>query len=106
MPTAFITAPDGEASSLARDLVEHRLAACVNRFPCHSTYRWEDDIVEDDEIVLLAKTTDARYTDLVDFVLEHHPYETPCVERFDEADVLGAFAEWRDACCRPVEGDD
>ena len=37
MPTAYITAPP-EAADLASTLVEERLAACVNRVDCRSTY--------------------------------------------------------------------
>ncbi|MCH7661422.1 MAG: divalent-cation tolerance protein CutA [Euryarchaeota archaeon] len=94
MPTAYITAPSDAAPSLARTLVEERLAACVNRLPCSSTYRWNGEIIEDEEVILLAKTTDERYPDLVSRVEAEHPYEVPCIERFDEEDVLPAFSEW------------
>lgn len=94
MPTAYITAPSDAAPSLARTLVEERLAACVNRLPCTSTYRWNGEIIEDEEVILLAKTTDERYPDLVSRVEAEHPYEVPCIERFDEEDVLPAFSEW------------
>lgn len=94
MPTAYVTAPADAAPALARTLVEERLAACVNRVPCESTYRWEGEVVEDREVILLAKTTDERYPDLVERVEEEHPHETPCIERFEEREVLPAFADW------------
>jgi periplasmic divalent cation tolerance protein len=94
MPTAYITAPAEAAPSLARTLVEERLAACVNRIPCRSTYRWDGEVVDDEEVVLLAKTTDERYPDLVERVEAEHPYEVPCIERFEEDDVLPAFGDW------------
>ena len=98
MPTVYITAPPDEADSIAERLVEERLAACVNRLSTTSTYRWEGEIHRDDETVLLAKTTDETYDDLVDRVRDLHPYDVPCIERFDETDVLESFAEWRDDC--------
>lgn len=94
MPTAYITVPSDEASDIAARLVQERLAACVNRIPITSTYRWEGDVVTDDEVLLLAKTTDARYDELVDHVEALHPYDVPCIERFDEAAVADAFDEW------------
>ncbi|WP_276260972.1 divalent-cation tolerance protein CutA [Haloglomus litoreum] len=97
MPTAYITAPEDAAADLARTLVEERLAACVNRVACDSVYRWEGEVVTDEEVILLAKTTGERYDALVARVEELHPYDVPCVERFDEADVLPAFGEWRAA---------
>jgi len=46
-------------------------------------------------VILLAKTTDDAYDDLVARVKELHPYDVPCLERFDESDVLESFATWR-----------
>jgi periplasmic divalent cation tolerance protein len=94
MPTAYVTAPPDAAGDLAELLVEERLAACVNRFPCTSVYRWEGEVHRDEEVVLLAKTTDERWDDLVSRVEEVHPYDVPCVERFEEADLLDAFGDW------------
>ena len=94
MPTAYVTAPPDAAGDLAELLVEERLAACVNRFPCTSVYRWEGEVHRDEEVVLLAKTTDERWDDLVSRVEEVHPYDVPCVERFEEDDVLDAFGDW------------
>lgn len=96
MPTVYITAPADAAPALARTLVEERLAACVNRVPCESTYRWEGEVVESEEVILLAKTTDERHPDLVERVEAEHPYETPCIERFDEEGILPTFADWID----------
>ena len=97
MPTVYITAPPPVADELATALVEERLAACVNRLACRSTFRWEGEVTEADEVVLLAKTTAARYGALRDRVVELHPHDVPCIERFDEADVLDSFGEWVEA---------
>jgi periplasmic divalent cation tolerance protein len=94
MPTAYVTAPPDAADRLARSLVEDRLAACVNRVPCHSVFRWEGDVETEPEAILLAKTTADRYPALVDAVEDRHPYDVPCVERFDEADLTDAFGAW------------
>lgn len=96
MPTVYITAPVDTAGELAEILVAERLAACVNRVPCISVYRWEGEVIEDDEVILLVKTTDERYSALVDHIREVHPYDVPCIERFDEDDILSVFHEWRD----------
>lgn len=104
MPTAYVTAPPDAADDIATALVEERLAACVNRLQCRSTYRWSDDdggdatgrdaVQRDDEVVLLAKTTDDRYDALEARVEELHPYDVPCIERFDEAGLLDAYGDW------------
>lgn len=95
MPTAYITAPPDTATDIATTLIDERLAACVNRIDCRSTYRWEGEIVEDEEVIVLAKTTGERYDDLVDRVLDIHPYDVPCIERFEDAPIE-SFAAWRE----------
>ncbi|MFQ3283406.1 MAG: periplasmic divalent cation tolerance protein [Natronomonas sp.] len=94
MPTAYVTAPREVAADLAATLVEERLAACVNRFDCRSTFRWDGDVVREKEAALLIKTTDDRYGELKRRIEELHPHEVPCIERFDEADALESFAGW------------
>jgi periplasmic divalent cation tolerance protein len=101
MPTVYVTAPPEAADDLARTLVEDRLAACVNRVPCRSVYRWDGAVHDDEEVVLLAKTTDDRVADLEERILERHPYDVPAVERFDEAAVTDAFADWRADAVEP-----
>jgi periplasmic divalent cation tolerance protein len=95
VPTVFVTAPRENAAELARTLVEERLAACVNRVDCASTYRWEEAVHDDEETILLAKTRAERVDELVERVTAEHPYDVPCIERFDETDVLERFVEWR-----------
>ena len=95
MPTVYITAPPEAADEIADTLVAERLAACVNQVETTSTYRWEGEVHDDDEVILLAKTTDDAYDDLVARVEALHPYDVPCLERFDEGDLLESFATWR-----------
>lgn len=94
MPTAYVTCPSAESAELARTLLQERLAACVNRFECQSTYRWDDEVVDEAEDAMVIKTTSDRYDDLVERIVELHPHDVPCVERFDETDVISAYASW------------
>lgn len=75
----LITAPVGDAAAgIARDLVEKRLAACVNIVAgVRSLYRWEGAIQDDREDLLIVKTTEARVADLIARVHEVHPYSVP-----------------------------
>lgn len=100
MPTVYITAPRDDAHDLARSIVDERLAACVNVVDCDSIYRWEDEVVTDEECILLAKTTDDGFGALGSFVESEHPYDVPCIERFDEDDVLPAYEEWVESSVR------
>ena len=94
MATVYVTAPPSVAPEIATALVEERLAACVNRFECRSTYRWDGEVVRDEEVALLIKTTDGGYDAVEDRIEELHPYEVPCIERFDEARRADSFDAW------------
>lgn len=94
MPTVYITSPPEAASDIAETLVEERLAACVNLVDCDSVYRWNDSVTHGEEVILLAKTTGESYAALVERVETLHPHDVPCIERFDETDMLAEFGDW------------
>ena len=75
----FMTAANGEeATRLADMLVGAHLAACVQIMPeMESVYRWEGKIERQSEVLLLAKTTHAKFADLEREVRALHSYETP-----------------------------
>jgi len=73
------TAPDEDvAATIARALVEERLAACVNVLPgARSIYRWEDALQDDAEVVLVIKSHRNRSQALAARIKDLHPYELP-----------------------------
>jgi periplasmic divalent cation tolerance protein len=76
---ALTTLPaDADVNTLARTLVEERLAACVNVLPeMTSVYRWQGRVEKDTERQLIVKTTRARITVLWERLRELHPYDVP-----------------------------
>ncbi|HRH80683.1 MAG TPA: divalent-cation tolerance protein CutA [Thiobacillaceae bacterium] len=90
------TLPDQEsAAQLARELIESRLAACVNVLsPCRSVYRWQGAIQEDEEHPLIIKTSVARYEDLEQFIRQSHPYELPEIVAVEMDRGLPAYLQW------------
>jgi periplasmic divalent cation tolerance protein len=78
---AYITAKDkSQALSIGRVLVEERLAACVNVIDnITSIYRWDGEINEDNEAVLIAKTSSDKFDALTERVKQLHTYDCPCV---------------------------
>lgn len=92
----FCTCPDDTvAADLARQLVEARLAACVNRWSlAGSTYRWEGRVVDEVEVLLMIKTTADRHDALVTRIAELHPYGTPEVIALPITQGLPAYLDW------------
>lgn len=91
--------PDpGTAETLARHLVEERLAACVSVLPgIRSIYRWEGRIEDAAEVLLLVKTTRARFDALAARITELHPHDVPEVVAIDVAAGLPAYLDWVEA---------
>ena len=78
MRLVIATAPGAEAPRLARNLVEERLAACVNIVPkVRSIYYWEGKIEDEEEALMLIKTTGEKMDSLTKRLKEMHPYDVP-----------------------------
>src|SRR3954452_18754691 len=92
-------ADNEQAESLARQLVEERLAACVNLLPAMlSFYRWKGQVERDAERQLLIKTTRDRLQALESRLRELHPYELPEFLVLTATDASAAYSGWlRDA---------
>jgi len=85
---------DADAASLARTLVEERLAACVNVLPpMTSFYRWKGAVEEDREQQLVIKTTSDRTAAVGARLRQLHPYELPEFVVLN-ATASQAYAAW------------
>lgn len=92
----LVTAPDvGEATRLARTLVDEGRAACVNVLPgIRSVYRWEGAVEEADEVLLVIKAPGSALDGLQRRVVELHPYEVPEFLVLAVEDGLPAYLDW------------
>ncbi|MGE0190912.1 MAG: divalent-cation tolerance protein CutA [Planctomycetota bacterium] len=89
------TAPPDIAEDLARELVEERLAACVNLVPgLRSVFWWQGAVANDPETLLVAKTTKAGVEALARHLKRRHPYEVPEIVVVAPAGVEAAYAAW------------
>jgi periplasmic divalent cation tolerance protein len=67
-----------EARKIARHLVEHQLAACVNLVPrIESIYRWQGKVENSQEWLLLIKTSAENFPRVRDAIRELHSYDLP-----------------------------
>jgi len=74
---------NAEANKIAKHLLRKRLIACANIFPIKSIYRWKKKIVNDKEIVVIAKTLKGKFNTVKKEVKKIHSYETPCIAMID-----------------------
>ncbi|MFN8019568.1 MAG: divalent-cation tolerance protein CutA [Acidimicrobiales bacterium] len=92
---ALVTAPPEAARPLARALVDSRAVACANVVPAvWSTYRWEGQVEEADESLLVLKTTRGRLADLEVVLDDAHPYDIYELVVLDVAGGSAAYLAW------------
>jgi periplasmic divalent cation tolerance protein len=84
-----------EARKIARHLVDHQLAACVNIIPqVQSFYRWQSRVEESREWLLLIKTTAEQFSQVSDAINELHSYDLPECIAVSVEDGSAAYLEW------------
>lgn len=93
---ALVTAPDADtATYIARTLVEEQLAACCNILPqVRSIYRWQQAVEQADEVLVIVKTTAARFDAMRERILELHPYDLPEIIATAVTDGHEPYLEW------------
>ena len=96
-PVVVLCAVSGveDAEFLARELVERRLAACVNIVPgVTSLYRWRGEVEKSDEVLLVVKTTAERFEALREAIVAQHSYELPEVVSFEIRSGHAPYLAW------------
>jgi periplasmic divalent cation tolerance protein len=88
--------PDrASAQSLARSLVEARLAACVSiGAPVESLYHWQGQIETAQEFPVAVKTRSERYAAVEAAIRARHPYEIPEIIAVPVIDGLAPYLDW------------
>jgi periplasmic divalent cation tolerance protein len=84
-----------EARKIARHLLEHQLAACVNIVPqIESIYRWQGKVESSHEWLLLIKTSAERFPAVRDAVRQLHSYELPECIAIGVEDGAADYLDW------------
>lgn len=84
-----------EAARIGRDMIERRLAACVNILaPCQSIYLWHDAVEEATEVPAIFKTTAGRADELMIAIGDAHSYEAPAIVLWPIAASDERYRQW------------
>ena len=96
----LMTAPNAdEATRIAEMLVERKLAACVQILPpMTSIYVWKREVQRASEIMLVAKSTRAKFDDLEEAVRAIHSYETPEIIALPIVAGSQSYLSWLSSC--------
>ena len=92
----YVVFADGEeAARIGRQMVEERLAACVNILgPVRSFYRWQGKVEEGEEVAAIFKASGVAVDRLIVRIAELHSYDVPCIVTSPLDKVLRSYAAW------------
>ena len=84
-----------ECRKIARHLVEAKLAACVNiTQPVESVYRWEGKLANDNEFLMLIKSTRGLFPQIKAAISKIHSYHTPEIICLPIIDGSRNYLQW------------
>ena len=85
-----------EARAIGRMLLENQLAVCVNWFPITCAYRWQGEITEEPEVVLMIKTQDG-YREKIEEVIRQQVTYPNFIAEIALSQVNQIFLDWLNA---------
>jgi periplasmic divalent cation tolerance protein len=85
----------GAGESLARLIVEAKLAACVHILPkMTSVFFWEEKIQTETEHLLLIKTLEEKFDELSEVIRKNHSYDVPEIVAIEADTVSEDYLKW------------
>jgi len=81
------------ASKILTQLLENKIAVCIQIQAVASKYLWNNKISKAKEWVSIIKSNKQNRKQVIQFIKEHHPYEIPCIIELD-ACVNKKYASW------------
>ena len=86
---------EGLAHTLAQEIVQRKLAACVQVIGgISSYYAWQGEVQRAQECLLQIKTLRRNYPALQTFLTAHHPYEVPEIIAISAVDAAENYDRW------------
>ena len=90
----YVTTKDeAEAKNISLALVGKNLVACTNFFPIRSVYKWEGEIKDSSEFVLILKTKEDYYNKVKEAITKLHSYDIPCITKI-KVSSNEKYAKW------------
>ncbi|MBF0252907.1 MAG: divalent-cation tolerance protein CutA [Candidatus Omnitrophica bacterium] len=92
----YVTTPNmKEAKSIAKKIIDLKLAACCNIYEnITSIYRWEGEVQEDNECSIFLKTKKDLFEELKENIIKMHSYDNPCVVMLPILEGSELFMKW------------
>ncbi|MGF1753624.1 divalent-cation tolerance protein CutA [Vibrio makurazakiensis] len=83
-----------QANLVIEALLTKKLAACIQVLPIESHYVWEGKICNDEELLLVIKTTKVLYNAVEETICEKHEYDVPQIVQVSISDGFNPYLSW------------
>ena len=87
---------ESKAEQMINTLLQEKLAACINIFPCRSRYWWKGKLEQNQEFVIWIKTKDLLANKVMQRIKQLHPYDLPVIETINVEAANSAAEKWID----------
>jgi periplasmic divalent cation tolerance protein len=89
------TFPDEESSiSVAKELINKKLCACINLTKVRSLYNWNNKLEDQEEYLVLFKSTTSTVEELKSNIKRAHPYQVPEIVEIRMNKVSKSYLSW------------
>ncbi|MDR1185078.1 MAG: divalent-cation tolerance protein CutA [Coriobacteriales bacterium] len=88
------TGTEEEAKAITDELLDERLAACVQKIPIFSSYHWQGKRCDEAELMLLIKTRASLYQGVEASIKANHSYEVPEIIQVPITGALPEYLQW------------
>lgn len=86
---------EDEAATIAKTLIDERLAACVNIVKdIRSLYRWQGAVEDEGEVLMVVKTQERLFEDLKNRVQQLHSYSVPEIIALPIVKGFENYVQW------------
>lgn len=90
----YLTVPDSIiAREIGKQLLEKKLAVCINIVPINSMYLMKGNLIEENECGVYVKTLPEFEREAIDFIKSIHPYDTPLIAKIP-TEFNYEYKEW------------
>lgn len=81
-------------TKIANELVQNKIAACVNISKISSIYSWQGKIENASEYLVLFKTTQKNKKSLKEKIKASHPYDVPEIAEINITSINKSYLKW------------
>ncbi len=94
-----------EAMSIGKSLVTIKLAGCVNILEqMTSIYEWEGNLEVTEEVVIIAKTNESLFNEIISHVKKIHSYTVPCILSIPIQNGNEEYLKWLESGLKDYHG--